>query len=179
MVELNRELFRGLGAALAAGGFSRKVAGPGAGSSPSGNKYMVGGYKGVGSDHPITPPMSDSDIHTVASAPEMAPVLHEPKVFLGGWLGSAPERQSFDASEAYSIRNPDTRYAGRLAAAERNQEAVAVIKGGEYSGDLSYPYYVPGESQSGRHPDLFDAAWASSRGGSLVDPVWQKVKSGE
>jgi hypothetical protein len=178
-VKLNPEEFMGLGDELAQGGFSRKVAGPGAGSGPKGDVYMVGGYKGVSGDFDPEPAMTDSGIHSFASRADVAPVLSEPNVYLGGWQGSEPPRQSFDASEAYSTRNPASRYAGRLAAAERNQEAVAVIKKGEYSGDMSYPYYQEGAPQSGRNPDLFDASWASSRGGRAIDPVWKQIKGGE
>ena len=47
-----------------------------------------------------------------------------------------------------------------------------------YSGirEQVYPYYVSSESQSGRNPDLFDSAWAGSRGGAKVDSAWQNIK---
>jgi hypothetical protein len=179
MADMNPEQFIGLGKELAAGGFSRKVAGRGAGSTPQGNKYMVGGYQGVGGDFAPEPRMGDSDIHEFASQPDISPTLHEDNVYLGGWLGSDPPRQSFDASQAFDRRNPKARYEGLISAAERNQEAVARIDKGEYASDVDYPYYVEGAPQTGRAPDLFDAAWASSRGASQVDPVWKQIKGGD
>lgn len=179
-MKLNPEEFVGLGEELAQGGFSRKVAGSGAGSGPKGNVYMVGGYKGVSGDFDPAPKLSDTDIHKFASQEDVSPTLVEPNVYLGGWLGGErPPRQSMDASRSFKIDDPKTRYEGRLAAAETNQEAIGIIKKGEYSGDMSYPYYQEGGSQSGRNPDLFDSAWASSRGGRAIDPVWKQIKGGE
>ena len=51
-----------------------------------------------------------------------------------------------------------------------------MIKKGAYAGEQVYPYYVSSESQSGRNPDLFDSAWAGSRGGAKVDSAWQNIK---
>lgn len=164
---------------MAAGGFSVKVAGPGAGESPSGSVDMVGGYRGHYQDFPAEPSLSGEDIRGFATEGERPQVLAEPDVYLGGWPGENPPRQSLDVSTAHPTRDPSSRYAGRLAAAERNQEAIGLIRKGEFVGERAYPYYSPNAPQTGRNPDLFDAAWASAHGNYGGDPVWKQIKAGE
>ena len=176
-MDLSREQFMGLGQELAGGGFSRKVAGPGAGSSPSGNVDMVGGYKGILSDYPEEPGLTDEDLYQFASQPGVPEVLAEPNVYLGGYIAEDPVRQSVDVSKAYATRDPKARYEGRMAAAITNQESIGRIRKGQYTEPpISYPYYISGASQAGRDPDLFDAAWAASRGGQQTDAVWAAIK---
>lgn len=175
-MDLNPEEFAGLADELSAGGFSRKVAGPGAGSGPRGDRYMVGGYKGLSSDYPEEPALTDTDLAEFASRPSISEALSEPDVYLGGWQGERPPRQSIDVSKAYNSRTAAGRYEGKLAAAETNQESIGVIKGGDFVGEIEYPYHQEGASQAGRNPDLFDSAWANARAGSGVDPVWRDIK---
>ena len=164
---------------MEAGGFSVKVAGPGEGTSPSGSVDMVGGYKGHFADFPAEPALTGEALRGFAvETPERHAALSEPDVYLGGWPGDSPPRQSLDVSKAFSTRNQSSREAGRLAAAEANQESIGLIRGGEFVGERKYPYYVPGASQEGRNPDLFDAAWASSHGNFKGDPAWEKIKTG-
>lgn len=137
---------------------------------------MVGGYRGLSSDYPEEPALTDTDLVEFARRPGVAEALSEPDVYLGGWQGEDPVRQSVDVSKAYNSRTAAGRYGGKLAAAETNQESVGVIKSGEFVGELEYPYYRSGAPQTGRNPDLFDSAWASARAGSGVDPVWRDIK---
>jgi hypothetical protein len=164
---------------MAAGGFSVKVAGPGAGASPTGDKDMVGGYRGHYEDFPATPQLTGGDIREFASEGERPQVLAEPNVFLGGWPGENPPRQSLDVSTAHPTRPASERYASRLSAAERNQEAIGQIRKGEFVGERPYPYYDPKAPQTGRNPDLFDAAWAAAHGNYAGDSVWKQIKVGE
>lgn len=176
---INEQQFNKVAEDLAAGGFSVKVAGPGQGTSPSGNVDMVGGYKGHFADFPAEPALTGEDLRGFAvETPERHAALSEPDVYLGGWPGDSPPRQSLDVSKAFSTRNQSSREAGRLAAAEANQESIGLIRGGEFVGERKYPYYVPGASQEGRNPDLFDAAWASSHGNFKGDAAWEKIKTG-
>lgn len=175
---LSEQQFDQVAQDMAAGGFSIKVAGPGAGTSPPGDMEMVGGYKGHYEDFPPTPEMTGEDIRAFATEDERPQVLAEPKVYLGGWPGENPPRQSLDVSTAHPTRDPASRYEGRLAAAERNQESIGIIRGGKFVGERNYPYYDPNAPQTGRAPDLFDAAWASSHGNYAGDPVWKQIKAG-
>lgn len=172
---LSKEQFANIASDMASGGFSAKVAGPGAtGQGPAGDAYMVGGYKGLFKDFPSTPTMTGSDLRDFSARPEMYEALKEPNIYLGGWPASNPPRQSLDVSEAITpTTSSDPDYEARIKAAERNQEGIGVIKGGEYAGDIGYPYYAPGAPQTGRDADLFDAAWAS---GGEEDPAWKKIK---
>ena len=160
------------------GGFSIKVAGPGVGSSPQGDKLMVGGYKGIGEDIAGDRTVTAGDLRDYAEREDVSPVLAEKNVFLGGWRSDNPPRTSVEASKAYNRNDPGQRYEAGFSAAETNQEAIGVIKGGEYQEgkEIEYPYYQNEAGHAGRHPDLFDAAWASSRGMKQVDPVWQEIK---
>jgi hypothetical protein len=176
---LSEQQFDQVAQDMAAGGFSVKVAGPGQGSAPSGNVDMVGGHRGHYEDFPPTPQMTGSDIRDFATEGERPQVLAEPDVYLGGWPGQNPPRQSLDVSTANPTRDASSRYAGRLAAAERNQEAIGLIRKGEFVGERAYPYYDPKAPQTSRDPDLFDAAWASAHGNYGGDPVWKQIKGGE
>lgn len=175
---INEQQFGKVAEDMAAGGFSVKVAGSGQGTSPSGNVNMVGGYKGHFADFPAEPALTGEDLREFASEPERHAALSEPDVYLGGWPGDQPPRQSLDVSKAYSTRSAESRYAGNLAAAEANQESIGLIRAGDFVGERRYPYYAEGESQEGRNPDLFDAAWASSHGNYQGDPTWEKIKTG-
>lgn len=172
---LSREQFSVIAANMASGGFSAKVAGTGAtGQGPSGDALMVGGYKGLFQDFPPTPAMTGSDLRDFSARPEVFEALARPDVYLGGWPASNPPRQSLDVSEAITAANsPDPDYEARIKAAERNQEAIGVIEAGDYVGEIGYPYYAPGASQTGRDADLFDAAWAA---GGEEDPAWKGIK---
>lgn len=174
---LNSDQFQTASEALKEyGGFSIKVAGPGVGKSPPGDKLMVGGYKGLGEDIAGDREVTAGDIRNYAERDDTAPALAEPNIYLGGWTSSNPPRTSVEASKAYSRRDPSQRYEAGFSAAETNQEAIGVIKGGEYTGDINYPYYQKDAGHETRNPDLFDAAWASSRGHRQVDSVWQDIK---
>jgi hypothetical protein len=155
------------------GGFSIKVAGPGVGTSPKGNKLMVGGYKNVGEDIASHHEVTASDLRDYSERDDTAPVLAEKNIYLGGWTSDNPPRTSVEASQAFPVRKG---YEAGFAAAETNQEAIGVIESGEYTGDINYPYYQKDAGHATRNPDLFDAAWASSKGHREVDPVWQEIK---
>jgi hypothetical protein len=159
------------------GGFSAKVAGSGAtGEGPAGDAYMVGGYKGLLANFPPEPALSGADLGEWSKKPEQNTALSEPNIYLGGWTASNPQRQSLDVTEAFNPRKTGEPYKARIATAERNQEAYGVIRGGDYSGEVNYPYYIPGAPQTGRNPDLFDAAWSASRGGGQTDEIWNAIK---
>lgn len=134
------------------GGFSHKVAGPGAGSDAK-NSYMVG--QG-GHDFP---PGEITGGQLRDFAVQNYDRLSPPDMYLGGWRSPAPVRASVEPSRAYPRGERGSRTKAKLDAASTNQQAIGVI-GEKYEGDLDNPNYKEGAGHTKHALTTKDAAWA-------------------
>jgi hypothetical protein len=151
-VKLSNQFDRLAAAINEDGGFSHKVAGPGAGTDAK-HAYMVG--QG-GHDFP---PGDVSAGQLRDFSIENYDRLTPPDIYLGGWQGSEPTRGAVEPSKAYPRFTRGASSRAKLDAATTNQQAVGVIYD-DYVGQLNNPNYVEGAGHARHKPTKRDVEWA-------------------
>lgn len=150
------------------GGFSHKVAGPGAGTDAK-HAYMVGQ-----GGHDFEPgEISGGQLRDFAVANYDR--LSAPDMYLGGWQGSNPTRGAVEPSRAYPRGERGSRTKAKLDAASTNQQAVGVI-GDEYEGELNNPNYKEGAGHGKRALTTKDASWAFPESSGPKAPSSKQTK---